>query len=82
MKKNGKKSVIQTPIDKAVKAVLAGRLSAYAAAKKYGVVQSTISRRLRKIEMGSGATVETPRPVCPHCGQTIARAPSNRRRCK
>lgn len=45
----------------ACKAVLVGRLTAYAAAQKVGVAESVVGRALAKLR----------RPLCPHCGQPM-----------
>lgn len=45
----------------ACKAVLVDGLTAYAAADKIGVEESTISRALAKLR----------RPLCSHCGQPL-----------
>lgn len=63
-------------IDLAVQAVLSGQMTQYKASQEFGVNQSTISRRLRKIELGQ-EKIE-PRPVCPCCGQPIARQKQHR----
>lgn len=42
-------------------AVLVDGLTAYAAAQKIGIEESTISRALAKLR----------RPLCPHCGQPM-----------
>lgn len=63
-------------IDLAVKAVLDGTMTQYRASQEFGVNQSTISRRLRKIELGQDKI--EPRPICPCCGQTIARQKQHR----
>lgn len=67
---------MNTNIEKAVKAVLDGTMTQYRAAQEFGVNQSTISRRLRKIELGQDKI--EPRPVCSCCGQTIARNKQHR----
>lgn len=61
------------PLEKAVWAVREGLLSQNAAAKKYGVQQSTISRRVR--EFTHGLRPSDPLPRCPTCGQVL-RKPS------
>lgn len=45
----------------ACRAVLVDGLTAYAAARKIGVEESTISRALTKLR----------RPLCPQCGQPL-----------
>jgi hypothetical protein len=45
----------------ACRVVLVDGLSAYAAARKVGIEESTISRALAKLR----------RPLCPHCGQPL-----------